>query len=190
MTTKVINLRGANGSGKSFIISSWMARQNAIPQPQQKNLFGGTTRVKVPEYYTLNDGGIVVGPYLTNCGGCDSLDSTNLVKNRILEAIGRKPKYVLFEGVIISTVFETWLQFSRQLKPPGMFWVYLDTPLEVCLRRIQERNRGKAIKEQLVRDKIKSIESTRRKAVDAGEQVVILHHETALEEFRELMKSF
>lgn len=184
--TKVINLRGANGSGKSFLIKRLLCHHNGVPQPQQKNLLGESTSIIRPQYYTLNDGGIVVGYYGTNCGGCDMIKSTEGVRQAVLSAISLKPRYVIFEGVIISTVFSSWLEFSK--KVGGMYWVYLDTPIAICLKRIAERNQGKAIKFELVHDKIRSIESTRLKAEAAKEKVVQLHYAFAFDEFQELLK--
>lgn len=182
----VINIRGTNGSGKSFLLRRWMVYNNARPQPQRNNLLGGSSLSAPAEWYQLEDGGIVIGCYDQDCGGCDRIKTTEAVREAIQSARARKPKYVIFEGVIISTVFESWHEFSKKIG--GMLWVYLDTPLAVCLERIQQRNRGAKINENLVHNKIKSIESTRRKAVAAGERVVALHWENAFVEFQQLMR--
>ena len=184
----IINIRGANGSGKSYLIRSWMKNLQATPYPRRNNLLGGDTLIGRPQYYKLSDGGIVIGSYENDCGGCDTIDTTEAVRAAILRAVKLAPRYVLFEGVIISTVFESWFEFSK--KVGGMYWVYLDTPVAVCLKRISKRNNGAEIKEQLVYDKIKSIEATRQKALNAGEKVITLPWKTAVNAFREFMGQF
>ncbi len=69
-----------------------------------------------------------------------------------------------------------------------MVWAYLDTPIEVCLARIQARNGGKPIKEDLVRDKIKSIEATRYKAKAVDERTVVIPYLSAVETVEALFK--
>ena len=183
----IINLRGANGSGKTFLLRQWMLHHEAQPHPRRINLLGGTSQFKAPEYYLLNDGGCVVGDYTNACGGCDAIDKQDIIRTRVMRC-GQTAKYVLFEGVIVSTIFASYLQFSKAVG--GMTWVYLDTPLEVCLKRIYGRNNGEPIKERLVADKIKNIDSTRRKALASGQRVVTLHWERAAEDFSKLMRSF
>jgi len=74
---------------------------------------------------------------------------------------------VFFEGILISTIFGPWLQFSQD--HGGMIWGFLDTPLETCLERIQIRNGGKPINEKLVEQKVRTIDRVYDKAVEAGE---------------------
>lgn len=183
---RAINVRGANGSGKSYLVSQWMKEQGAIPYPRLSNLLGSTTAIRYPQYYVLGDGGRVIGNYQRDCGGCDTIHTQNEVRERIVEGLDQKSKYVLFEGVVLSTIFESWYQFSQSIG--GMLWVYLDTPLEVCLKRVNSRNYGAEFKKQLVADKIRNINSTRVKAEAAGEPVVVLHWERAYEEFSALME--
>jgi hypothetical protein len=173
--SKVINLRGTNGSGKSFLIRKWMQFQQAVPYPRREGLLGGSVSCSSPEYYKLRDGGWLVGDYRGAIGGCDRIHTQEEVERRIRQ------------GIIVSTLFQRWYVFSRSVG--GMVWVYLDTPLEVCLKRILDRNQNTPFNEQLVRDKVKSIDSTRLKAVAAGERIVVLHWENAWEEFQVLMCS-
>jgi hypothetical protein len=156
----------------------------AKPYPQRSNLFGGETATGA-EYYLLSDDGRVIGDYRTNCGGCDRIHSQDEVADHIRLGISSGSRYVLFEGVILSTVFEYWHQFSQSIN--GMLWVYLDTPLEVCLKRVSERNKNKAFKENLVRDKFRQVASTRRRAEAAGEKVFEIHWENAEKELENLI---
>ena len=182
----VVNLRGANGSGKSFLAKQWKGRIGAEPYPRRANLFGSSTVVNVAEYYELNDGGRLIGNYSRDCGGADKIRSQDEVAERVRAGIVSRAKYVLFEGVIVSTVYEYWHNFSQSIG--GMLWVYLDTPLEVCLKRVSERNKNKKFDESLVRAKIRQVASTRRRAEEVGERTFLLHWENAEQEFEKFMK--
>jgi hypothetical protein len=185
----VVNLRGANGSGKSYLVRRWAAAKGwGLVYPRSSNLLGGTTAIGHAEYSVLGDGGWLIGDYRRDCGGCDTIHTQDEVRARVLKGRAEGARYVLFEGVIISTVYEYWHQFSQTVG--GTLWVYLDTPVEVCLKRVYERNRGKQINDQLVRNKVRGIESTRLKAVAAGERVEVLHWERAFEEFSALMERY
>ena len=81
-------------------------------------------------------------------------------------------KAILFEGVVVSTIFKPWLDWSRN--NGGMIWAFINTPLSVCLGRISERNGGKPIKEDQVAAKHETIERVWQKALAEGEHVCIL----------------
>lgn len=156
------NIRGANGSGKSTLVRSYIT-----PESTQISLADSVG------YLDSKAGVLVVGKYTTDCGGCDTIKTQAAIKAALLEAVEIAPR-VIFEGVLVSTIFGPWLDFSRSVG--GMVWCYLDTPVDMCLQRIYYRNGGKTINEKLVHDKITSIGTTQRKAVDAGELVVVLDY--------------
>jgi hypothetical protein len=184
--TMIVNIRGCNGSGKSAIARAFLA----TPGTCEIALAPYTTAKGAPRSVMGYEAGdlIVIGPYRTPCGGCDAIPTQALVKESVRLA-ARRARHVLFEGVIISTLFSGYLTLSEELRTAGQdyLWAYLDTPLAVCLARIQARNGGKTIKEQLVADKVKSIDATRRKAAAAGERVLTLPGDHAVEILREVM---
>ena len=84
------------------------------------------------------------------------------------------------QGVVRMRAFNSAMFYGQLLSgTSGAVPSYLDTPLDVCLKRIQERNGGKAINEKLVADKIRSISSTRAKAIANGEGVLDVPYEKA-----------
>ena len=184
--TRLINLRGTNGSGKTYLVRRWMQEVGALPYPRRKNLFGTDTLCGPIQYYKLSDGGIVIGSYENNCGGCDTLGSFAEVENALWERLKERPPYILFEGVIVSHIYGYWLEFSK--KAGGMTWEFLDTPVDECLRRIYVRNRNKPINEGYVHEKHKAIHTVSVKARRDGETVVVLPWQTAYEAFVKLME--
>jgi thymidylate kinase len=183
----IVNLRGTNGSGKSTV-----ARGLIMVDPEARIVYLAEYKTEagaerwVPGYHVPKLDLVVVGPYRTDCGGCDAIKTQALVKEAVRKAASLTT-HVLFEGVIVSTLFSGYLELSKGLVADGrtpLAWCYLDTPVEECLRRIQVRNGGKPIKEDLVRQKVRAIEGTRRKAQEAGEEVRMVNHQRALEEVR------
>lgn len=177
----IVNLRGTNGSGKSTVARSLLAGAREVELAPYTTARGAARRVV--GYHAADLGLVIVGPYRTECGGCDAVKTQNLVCESVRLAARLAPN-VLFEGVIVSTLFSRYLELSRELG--GLTWAYLDTPLDVCLARIAARNGGKAIKEDLVADKHRAIARTADKARAAGEWVVAVPSANALETVRRL----
>ena len=115
---------------------------------------------------------IIVGKYTNVCGGCDTIKTQDLICGSVRLAAERAT-HVIFEGVIVSTIFQRYLDLSRELgsKEQPYIWCFLNTNLQTCLKRIQKRNGGKPIKEELVADKMVSIHRVREKAESAGEVI-------------------
>lgn len=172
----IMNIRGTNGSGKSTVIFRLMDQAKKVfpvdlaPYKTPKGV------LRQVEGTVLEDLGVViVGPYHTQCGGCDAIKTQDLVKEAVRKAASFNLKTVVFEGVLVSTIFKGYLELSRSLVKEGhsYLWGYLDTPVETCLARIQARNGGKPIKEKLVHDKVRSIKNTYYKARSVSENVLI-----------------
>ena len=142
---KYINVRGCNGSGKTTLLRCLardpLCRVINVIVPDHK---------PIPVTYAP-DGLAIIGDYTPAAAGATTagLDriKTQAAAKAVAELVGRDPdvKAVLFEGVVVSTIYGPWQEWSKA--NGGMIWAFLDTPLEVCLKRIQERNGGKPIKE-------------------------------------------
>ncbi len=194
----IINLRGTNGSGKSTVARGLLEGLETREVELAPYLTpGGVPRVVAGLYAPARDL-IVVGPYRTACGGCDAIKTQDLVKESVRRAAALAC-HVFFEGVIISTLYSGYRALSDELRAAGHHytWAYLDTPLEVCLARIQARNGGKPIKENLVSDKMRSIQATFDKAHAAcydfnnpneREDVLLVDHTEAIDQVRELLR--
>lgn len=168
---RFINVRGCNGSGKTTLL-----RMLAAQQPCEVRSVDVPDHKPIP-YTLLANNVAILGDYSTatqNCttAGCDRIKTQKAVKDA-LSAI--PADIVVFEGVIVSTIFQPWLDWSYS-HGNGLVWAFLDTPLKVCLERIQARNGGKEINETLVADKHAGIQRVKDKALEAGEIVTELNH--------------
>jgi hypothetical protein len=175
---KFINVRGANGSGKTTVLRRLALSEEC--EVKALELPASVDHKPIPVTYC--PGGIaILGDYRPNdatTAGCDRIKTQEAIKCA-LEILRKDPnlKVILFEGVVVSTIFGPWKDWSRA--NGGMIWAFLDTPLRICLDRIQMRNGGKPINEEMVKDKIDSISRARTKARQDGERVADLRWEFA-----------
>ncbi len=185
---KFINVRGCNGSGKTYLlrqlatdpacyvhhitVTHWIKDK---PRPGKIQV----AHSPIPVTYCPN-GIAILGDYTpaqagATTAGCDRIKTQEATK-KVLELIAGTPnvKFILFEGVVVSTIYGPWKDWAE--KNGGMAWAFLDTPLDVCLARIQARNGGKPIKEDQVADKYRTIQRVQEKAFNAGQTVLNLDH--------------
>lgn len=170
----IINIRGTNGSGKTTLARAF---QNGSAQEVKLVHYKAPTKAD-PERMKWVTGTlshveglgrvICVGSYKQAQGGMDTVGTFDLQQAAVFRAM-HEAEHVICEGVLASTVAGSWLTFFRDLNNGGepVAVCYMDTPVEVCLARIRERQEraGKVreIKEDLVHDKVKSIAATRSK---------------------------
>ena len=189
---RVINIRGTNGSGKTTLVRSLMT-----DEPDEVPVEIGNERT--PGHWLPKKRIVIVGPYPSTkaTGGMDNVRTTAEALEAVMAAAeGRflirgsffdyrvqgSIRAVVFEGILISTVYQTWLDFSRKLKgwhSEGLVWAFMDTPKEVCVERVKERRAAKGrptegFKEELVTEKWEAIQRVRRKAEQDRELVLSL----------------
>ncbi len=181
----IVNLRGTNGSGKSTVIFQLLDGKTVevVPLASYQSKAG---RERFVEGYLCQELDlVVVGKYATACGGCDGIPTQDLICESVRKA-STLAQNVLFEGVIVSTLFSRYSDLAKELG--GFTFAYMDTPLETCLARIQARNGGKPIKEDLVASKVRAILSTKEKARSAGHQVLDVPHKDATKSILNLIR--
>ena len=134
----IINLRGTSGSGKSAIAHQLLKKYpfEPIPAAMKSTLFGSEP-VGKPLGYQY-DKARVVGSYTTVCGGCDGIATQDEVEQRVRAWHG-EGYHVLFEGLLISGSYGRWHGVAKECAP--FLFLFLDTPLEVCLERVRRRRR-------------------------------------------------
>jgi hypothetical protein len=126
----IINLRGSNASGKTSAAREIIRRSGALPirlKPGARPLGYAAG----PPYPVT-----VVGSYENACGGCDTIRTVAEMLRRV-ERAAALGQHVLFEGILISTTFGAIGEWARGR--PDVVFMFLDTPLEVCLDRLDRR---------------------------------------------------
>lgn len=157
----IVNIRGCNGAGKSTIP---MAMMELDPDYEIVRL--GVSKTGKPcspaltVFHKLR--WVALGTYLNKTGGMDTYATNQDTRYALEYAMKNYPDYdIVMEGVIASTIKSTYAKLFKELEEEGwpvLIMAFLP-PLKVCLERIQKRNGGKPIKEDLVAGKWKSVNS-------------------------------
>ena len=161
----LINIRGCNGAGKSTVP---MRMQETDPNTFEVTWMSeGKCRVIAtvfPQYQF-----IALGHYHAKTGGLDTLKSTQEVKDAV-EILWDTKWNILLEGILASTVRQTYIDlFSKKRTFQREIIIFnILPPIETCLQRIQQRNGGKSIKDQLVKDKWNTVEKNVEYFLTAG----------------------
>jgi hypothetical protein len=144
----IINVRGTSGSGKSTLMRKFMAQGKAEPV----EFFGAKgTRALVTRVTGVNGLGsptYVFGPYTSPCGGCDAITDYGNIVPELLRRYAPKG-HILFEGLLISggigAVGRTMLELAG--KSRTVKFALLDTPLELCVDRVNQRRAARGVLE-------------------------------------------
>lgn len=159
----IINIRGANGAGKSTIPMSMMVDPDMYVV--EKTYKGKKKKIATvfPSYKV-----VALGTYFNKTGGLDVFPNNELTQKAFWYVLKKFPEYdVLLEGIISSTIYSTYRDLfkvaEKKYTDRKVLIVNFIPPLEVCLERIYERNGGKPIKEQVVEQKWKSVKRCAKK---------------------------
>lgn len=181
----IINIRGTHGSGKSTTIKNMLTLYKA--QPESVNHKG-----KALHYQMTISGkpAYAVGNYDKACGGCDSIQPYSLIWPEVvrLAALG----HVLFEGALVSSSYGNIGRASETYGDQFIF-AFLNTPLSVCLARIQQRrlDRGdhRPLNPKNTEGKFNSIHKSIEKIRALQRRVVILDHQHPENQILELLNN-
>ena len=164
----LVNIRGCNGSGKSTVPLK-MLEQDKYSFEVVWNV-EGKERVMATVFPQFNF--LALGHYHSKCGGMDSIRTTDEIRLAV-DTLWNLNFNILMEGVLASTVRQTYIDLFSRLnkeKPIKRHIIIYNIlpPLETCLKRIQERNGGKPIKEELVASKWKTVNNNIKHFQNAG----------------------
>lgn len=140
----IINIRGTSGSGKTTVVRGIMDKGVVTPLDSKPKPHG--YRVTIP---SLDLPVMVVGSYENTCGGTDGIKTQDEICDRIRRFA--QDGHVLVEGLLMSKTFGRYAALDRELASTGhhFIWAFLDTPLDVCLARVEARREtrrlGKAV---------------------------------------------
>jgi len=133
----IIKLHGTSGSGKTTVARELMKGANLV-----RTILNDASRK--PEAYEVRwiykQPLFILGPYTATCGGLDSLSDVN-DHIRLLEKYGHMG-HVFYEGLLGSEYYGRIGKVSEQFGDRHIF-AFLDTPIEVCLARVQARRLAK-----------------------------------------------
>lgn len=130
---QAFNLRGTNGTGKTFVAREILKRSGA--QVHQR-----TERGKPLCYMGELFGKpiVIFGSYETACGGCDTIPSVHIVAQMLQDFMPEPDLLVFYEGLMISHMIGTVGAVAKEFNDDH-YMGFLDTPLETCISRVVAR---------------------------------------------------
>lgn len=143
MKTRIVQVQGTSGAGKTTLaraLMKWASDRKwavvALVSPDEKIL-----GYELQQPKTGGRRVFLVGKYTTPCGGCDQVGSSKEVLRRVREWAERGD--VVFEGLLLSggqgSLGRAMLKYGDRFA-----YAFLDTPLKVCLQRVQGRRNARA----------------------------------------------
>lgn len=165
----IINIRGTNGSGKTWVIHQLIESYGQTP------IRGRDARINA---HTLGCGARVVGRYVKmdgvtplSTGGCDTVPTLDKVEELVRLHARRGP--VVFEGLLVSGIYGRWNTFADTVT--DFRFVFLSTTLEECVQKVEARRSAAGNTKPLDPDnlvkKFRAVENARVRFVDAGRAV-------------------
>ncbi|MCK9568815.1 hypothetical protein M0R72_07740 [Candidatus Pacearchaeota archaeon] len=127
----VLDIRGTHGSGKS-----WVVHQLLHTYSNQEIIEGG----KPIGIYLPKVDAAVVGLYNRTCGGCDGISTADEVVRRV-RLFAKKYRWVILEGILVAHTFQRYSLLAKEI--PNYTFAFLDTPMNVCVKRVRERRLAK-----------------------------------------------
>lgn len=164
----LVNIRGCNGAGKSTVPMSMLSDPGMYVEELK---YSDGKRIGAFTVFPAY-GWIALGTYFNKTGGLDGIRNMECVKITLYAALGMYPDYdIIMEGILCSTVFSSYSELFHIIENQTgrqVMILSLLPPLEVCLERIQSRNGGKPIKEDLVAGKRVSVARSHEKFKQEG----------------------
>lgn len=164
----LVNIRGCNGAGKSTVPMSMLSDPDMYVEELK---YSDGKRIGAFTVFPAY-GWIALGTYFNKTGGLDGILNMTCVKTALYAALGMYPDYdIIMEGILCSTVFSSYSDLFHIVENQTgrqVMILSLLPPLEVCLERIQSRNGGKPIKEDLVAGKRASVARSHEKFKQEG----------------------
>lgn len=167
----IIDIRGTNGSGKSYPIHELLRRYpSEVWNLHLKEVAGEDVEHTVVEELSL----AIIGSYRTQCGGADGVTKQDAITAAI-KHLHPIYKTVIVEGSIVASVYSRWEQLARELNDDYVFW-FLDTPVDECVQSVMDRRLAKgntkAFKpEQTLMPRHEAIQRLKDRLITAGRRV-------------------
>lgn len=181
---KAFNLRGTNGSGKTFVARALIEQFHAEPCEYSER---GKVRSYLGSVGSAEEARpiIFIGSYLAQCGGCDTIPSVSIVADMLRSYLRNSQLgLVFYEGLMISHMIGTVGAAAKEWGHDHVMG-FLDTPLEVCVSRVRARREERGADgagfdpKNIVADWPR-VRAARQNAINQGFTVVDVPHENAV----------
>lgn len=162
----IIDIRGTHGSGKSTLVRL-LLRKYGGGVPILDDYTGEHLGYSLPE---INCG--VIAKYTQYGGGCDGVKNADEIVRRV-RLFAKQFSRVVLEGILVSHTYTRYANLAAEFAPGEYRFLFLNTPLEKCIERVERRRLAKGNTKPLNPKNIKKDyrvvwENLRRRAIAAG----------------------
>ena len=183
----LLNVRGGSGAGKSHIGRGLLRRYGGEP------IMGRTRKGKERLAAQMLPGGLVMlGQYQVEktMGGIEGIYKTNDERQAAIIDAAEKYDFVYYESLFWSSVVHRSVDVAEAVKPKhDHLYGFLDTPADVCIKQVYERNGGKPINENTIHITFKRMITVRRRLGELGLTVVEIDHTRSVDRVDELFRA-
>ena len=127
----ILNIRGTHGSGKSWVIHQLLKLPYTFLVDEDQKPLG---------YRLIKQDVAIVGKYANQCGGCDGIKAAEEVVRRV-RMFAASYRHVIFEGILVSHIYQRYANLAKELAEHDFRFLFLNTPLKVCIRRVEQRRK-------------------------------------------------
>lgn len=187
----VVKIGGTNGSGKTTLVRNLIHKFNLRPILRgllDKKAFIYRGVCKEPTLRDLYDNIVVLGNYDNICGGMDTINSKEKVRELVHSVVDtevHKRTIVIFEGLITGKTYG-YLGALSETPPHYGQWMYMlmGTPYETCVNNILSRRNAKGnttpfYPEKTVLPTYKACLATYNRAINAGHLTNVISYDTS-----------
>lgn len=184
MATKIVNLRGTSGSGKSTVAFKLLKNH---PHEELKGSDGKVKGYRVDASSSgIKNPIYLIGRYTTACGGLDTVPTQLDAAERCVKA-WQSGGHVLAEGLLASAAGPKGALTAGIQTTGDAVFAILDTPFELCVERVlgrrQARGDDRPFNPKNTNDKYTQTHSTAKALINAGEyDVRYIDHTQAYED--------
>lgn len=192
----ILDIRGTHGSGKSWIVHQLVSMKETVTITKTSSTTISRTN-PIQGYYIPKFDCAVLGKYVSVCGGCDQIGNANEIVSRVIEFADLYANVVL-EGILVSHTFQRYSNLANRMESSEYnqkyHFLFLDTPLEVCIervkaRRLEQGNTKELDPKNVIKDWYGIRERVRSKCLATGHRVVDLPWENPLPKVLELLSA-
>jgi adenylate kinase family enzyme len=187
---RAFNLRGTNGSGKTYVAKALLAETNArVAQLTPKV----GIRKQKPLVYEGKYKGFPIfffGSYETACGGCDTIQPFSILPGLLDHAMQKKSRgLVFYEGLLVSHMIGSVGEVAKKYNDKHVMG-FLDTPLKTCIERVMHRRieRGTTKPfdpERTLKPDYQRVLQAKANALSQGFRVVTILHDSAIADVKD-----
>lgn len=147
----ILKLTGTNGSGKSTVGRALLRLYGGNAEALQTVVKrSGARDEDLLLHFGTGSKLIVLGPYETACGGCDAIQPYSRIIDKLREYTTSKytkGAHIFMEGVMISGRGSIGEFFDSLPKRYNVVYGVMDTPLAVCIERVNARRAARGVTE-------------------------------------------